>query len=47
MVLNHVHRNRKLIRDEEKGGGGGMVMGEEPGVLYKAAILSPPEWLLH
>ena len=40
MVLN-VHRNHKLIRDGEKGGGGLEV--EEEGDYILIATLSPPD----
>ena len=42
-VLLYVHRNRRLIRDGEKGGGGGgMEVGGEEGYI-PIATLSPPE----
>ena len=37
-----------LIRDGEKGGGGGGIeIGEVGDYIPIAARLSPPEWLLH
>ena len=42
MVLN-VHRNHRLIRDGEKGAGGGMRWGKREIIIILIATLSPPE----